>query len=418
MDDPSRWGELILLILLILLSSFFSGTETALVSLGKYYLKKDNKALSALLKEPQKTLTTILVGNMFVNIFASSLAAYIAISFWGEYGVWISTFGMTFIILLFGEIAPKNIAIYMPERIATFAAYPLRFFYIILSPLVYVLMKFVNFFSLLTGIKEEKENFSKEEVNILLSLGHENGILKEEEREMIERIIIFRETTVKEVMVPRIDVECLSANLTLKDVMEKIKKLHHSRIPIYEGNIDNIIGILYIKDLTTYLREEKLEISISKIARKAYFVPENKKADALLQEFIKNKLQIAIVIDEYGGVSGLVTMEDLMEEIVGEIQDEYDKEEEPIKKIDDNTYLVNGLINLYTLSEELGIKIIEEDEDFDTLSGLILEILSRIPKEGEKIKYKNLEFEIVKINKHRIEKVIIKRLNEEEDEEE
>lgn len=414
MDDPSRWGELILLVLLILLSSFFSGTETALVALGKYYIKEENKVLSGLLKEPQKTLTTILVGNMFVNVFASSLAAYVSISLWGEKGVWLSTILMTFIILLFGEISPKSIAIYMPERIAVFAAYPLKLFAIILFPLVYILTKFVELFSLIFHIKEEEDEFSEEDVNILLSLGKENGVLKEEERQMIEKIMVFRETTVKEVMVPRIDMECLESELTLKDVMDNIKKLHHSRIPVYEDNIDNIIGILYVKDLTRYLNEEKLDTSIVKLVRKPYFVPENKKADELLQELIKNNIQIAIVIDEYGGVAGLVTMEDLMEEIVGEIQDEYDKEEEPIKKIDENTYIVDGLVNLYTLSEVLNVDLVDEEEDFDTLSGLIFELTSHIPKEKEKVEYKGIEFEVIKTQKNRIVKVKVKVKGEEE----
>ena len=414
MDDPSRWGELTLLILLILLSSFFSGTETALVALGKYYIKKENKVLSGLLKEPQKTLTTILVGNMFVNVFASSLAAYVAISLWGEKGVWLSTILMTFIILLFGEISPKSIAIYMPEKIAILAAYPLKFFTIVFFPLVYLLTKFVELFSLIFHIKEEEDEFSEEDVNILLSLGKENGVLKEEERRMIEKIMIFRETTVKEVMVPRVDMECLESEFTLKDVMDNIKKLHHSRIPVYEDNIDNILGILYIKDLTRYLNEEKLDTSIVKLVRKPYFVPENKKADELLQELIKNNIQIAIVVDEYGGVAGLVTMEDLMEEIVGEIQDEYDKEEEPIKKIDENTYIVDGLVNLYTLSEVLNVDLVDEEEDFDTLSGLIFELTSHIPKEKEKVEYKGIEFEVIKTQKNRIVKVKVRVKGEEE----
>ncbi len=414
MDDPSRWGELTLLILLILLSSFFSGTETALVALGKYYIKKENKVLSGLLKEPQKTLTTILVGNMFVNVFASSLAAYVAISLWGEKGVWLSTILMTFIILLFGEISPKSIAIYMPEKIAILAAYPLKFFTIVFFPLVYLLTKFVELFSLIFHIKEEENEFSEEDVNILLSLGKENGVLKEEERRMIEKIMVFRETTVKEVMVPRVDMECLESEFTLKDVMDNIKKLHHSRIPVYEDNIDNILGILYIKDLTRYLNEEKLDTSIVKLIRKPYFVPENKKADELLQELIKNNIQIAIVVDEYGGVAGLVTMEDLMEEIVGEIQDEYDKEEEPIKKIDENTYIVDGLVNLYTLSEVLNVDLVDEEEDFDTLSGLIFELTSHIPKEKEKVEYKGIEFEVIKTQKNRIVKVKVRVKGEEE----
>ncbi len=414
MDDPSRWGELTLLILLILLSSFFSGTETALVALGKYYIKKENKVLSGLLKEPQKTLTTILIGNMFVNVFASSLAAYVAISLWGEKGVWLSTILMTFIILLFGEISPKSIAIYMPEKIAILAAYPLKFFTIVFFPLVYLLTKFVELFSLIFHIKEEEDEFSEEDVNILLSLGKENGVLKEEERRMIEKIMVFRETTVKEVMVPRVDMECLESEFTLKDVMDNIKKLHHSRIPVYENNIDNILGILYIKDLTRYLNEEKLDTSIVKLIRKPYFVPENKKADELLQELIKNNIQIAIVVDEYGGVAGLVTMEDLMEEIVGEIQDEYDKEEEPIKKIDENTYIVDGLVNLYTLSEVLNVDLVDEEEDFDTLSGLIFELTSHIPKEKEKVEYKGIEFEVIKTQKNRIVKVKVRVKGEEE----
>lgn len=416
LDDPSRWGELILLVLLILLSSFFSGTETALVTLGKYYLKKDNKVLISLLKEPQKTLTTILVGNMFVNVFASSLGTYIAISKWGEKGLWLSTLFMTFVILLFGEISPKSIAIHIPEKISSFTAYPLKFFTIIFHPIVFVLTKFVSYLSTLLGIKNDEENFSEEEINILLSLSKENGILKEEERKMIEKIMKFGNTTVREIMVPRIKMECLPSDLTVSNILDKIKEINHSRIPIYEEKIDNIIGILYIKDLSKYLGEKRLSIPITEIMRKAYFIPENKRADRLLQELIKKNIQIAIVIDEYGGTAGLITMEDLMEEIVGEIQDEYDKEEAPIKKISENTYIVDSLVNLYTLHEELGIDLQEKDEDFDTLGGLIFKLTSHIPKEGEKIKYKNAEFEILKVEKNRIQKVKITIEKDEEQE--
>jgi putative hemolysin len=429
LDDPFSLiiliFEVIALLVFIILSAFFSGTETALFSLSKLQLKKMQKeeennwrvkSIIRLLDDPQRTLISILIGNMFVNISASSLATYLAIKLFGDIGIGIASGIMIFIILVFGEIVPKSLAVANAEivskkiarsiEIISIGLFPLiKFFKIIISILYYFIGK--------KSIKEKKE-ITEEDLITLIEVGKDDGVIEEEEKKMIRNIFEFGDTLVKEVMIPRVDIACIPSDTKLNSILKLIKKVGHSRIPVYEETIDNIIGILYAKDLLGiyerwYISKEKFDLK--QIIRKTYFVPENKKIDDLLDIFQKDKIQIAIAIDEYGGTAGLITMEDVVEEVVGEIIDEYDKEIKLFEITEDNTVIADGNIDIEKINEILNIEIPENG--FETLGGFIFDLLGKVPKKGEKIKYHNIQIIIEKVVKNRIRRVkIIKELQQ------
>ncbi len=428
MDDPSNlliWIlEILALIGFIILSAFFSGSETALFSLHKLQLKKmqqeerDKQAVKfvvKLLEDPQKTLITILTGNMFVNIAASSLATYLAISFFGDLGTSIAAGVMTFLILILGEIVPKSLAVTNAEKIAKRVAKPLNIFSSLTSPLVKFFKLIINlpFFSLPGKAAKRKAEVTEEDLITLIDVGKDEGIIEEEEIEMIRNVFEFGDTTVKEVMVPRVDMVCIPVNTKLETILSLISQVRHSKIPVYEETIDNIIGILYAKDLLTvyeqwYQGKDNFDLNLKKILRTAYFVPENKKIDELLDIFQRDRIQIAIAIDEYGGTAGLVTLEDVIEEIVGEIVDEYEKETKLYEVIDNHTIIADGIIDLDEINELFNLEI--PKNDFETLGGFIYDLMGRVPKKGEKVEYQNLQIIIEQVVKNRIKRVrIIKK---------
>ena len=428
MNDPNNFIILIIeaigLLGFLILSAFFSGSETALFSLNKLQLKKMQKeesgwrvdAIVKLLDDPQRTLITILTGNMFVNIAASSLATYLAIKIFGNIGIGIASGTMIFLILVFGEIVPKSLAIANAETIAKKVARPIDIIASFVLPLINFFKVIINtlfYFSGKKRIKEKKE-ITEEDLITLIDVGKDEGVIEEEEKEMIRNIFEFGDTMVKEVMVPRVDVDCIPSDTKLDMILNLIKKYGHSRIPVYEDTIDDIIGILYAKDLLAVYEQwfkSKEKFYLKKIIRRAYFVPENKKIDELLDIFQRDKIQIAIAIDEYGGTAGLVTMEDVVEEIVGEIIDEYDKEIKLYEIIDNNTVIVDGIISIDKINELLNIEIPEND--FETLGGFIYDLMGRVPNKNEKIEYKNVQITIEQVVKNRIKKVkIIKKFTE------
>jgi len=413
--------ETIGLMILLALSAFFSGAETALFSLNKLHLKKLQRkeqtlqveSIVKLLDDPQKTLITILIGNMFVNITASSLATYLAIKLFGNIGVGIASGFMVFMILVFGEVVPKSLAITQAEKISKRVARTIELLSMILFPLVKLLKLLINgLYNLFRMNKNRgKKEITEEDLVTLINVGKDEGVIEEQEKKMIKNIFEFGDTTVKEVMIPRVDIDFAPHDISLTSIVNMIKKSGHSRIPVYEGTIDNIIGILYVKDILKIYRElfQLKEIfDVKKILRKAYFVPENKKIDELLDIFQKDRIQIAIVIDEYSGTDGLVTMEDVLEEIVGEIIDEYDKEIELFKKIDENTFIADGMINIDKINEILHVKIPEDD--FETLGGFIYKLIEKVPREEEEIIYKNIKIIIKRVIKNRIKRVKIIKL--------
>lgn len=421
MDDPYNLFilmlEAIALLGFIILSAFFSGSETALFSLNKLQLKKmqkedgDNwrvKSIVRLLDDPQRTLISILIGNMFVNISASSLATYLAIKFFGNIGIGIASGVMIFTILVFGEIVPKSLAVANADKISKRVARPIEIISLVLFPLIKFFKMIIGALYYLFGKKslKVKKEITQEDLITLIDAGKDEGVIEEEEKKMIKNIFEFGDTMVKEVMIHRVDMACIPSDTKLNSILKLIKKMGHSRIPVYEKTIDNIIGILYAKDLLGiyekwYISKEKFDLK--QIMREVYFVPENKKIDELLDIFQKDRIQIAIAIDEYGGTAGLVTMEDVVEEVVGEIIDEYDKEIKIFEIIEDNTIRADGNISIEEINEILGVEIPENG--FETLGGFIFDLLGRVPKKGETIKYHNLKMIIEQVAKNRIRKV-------------
>ena len=420
--------QIVLLIFLLFFSALFSGSEMALSSLGKLRIKeiierrgKRAEVLNLWLKEPNRFLTTILIGNNVANIFASVVAAAISIKVFEHIAIGVTTGIMTFLVLVFGEITPKTLAKEHAEKISLFIIRPLHILSSLLSP-------FIKFFLLIsTGIirlfggkgSPQTSRISAREIHSLIKAGEREGALEKEEREMIHSVMEFGDTRVDEVMTPRTEIVAVEEEADLREILDTIIKEGHSRIPVYREDIDEICGIVHARDLLSYIspvrkegsngvKEGKKEMKGKEAMSPAYFIPESKKLSDLLHEFQRQKNQIAIVIDEYGGTAGLVTLEDLLEEIVGEISDRYEKETTDFQALDTNTFLVNGKMEIERANEEMNLQISEEIEA-ETMAGFVFHQLGRIPKEGEQFKYKNLLITIRKADERSVSLIQIKK---------
>ncbi|MBN7772454.1 hemolysin family protein [Clostridium aminobutyricum] len=433
--DPSLplAAQIIFLIILILINAFFTAAETAIVSVNKNKIKQlaidgneKAKLLLRLLEEPHRFLSTtevFVTSSTFIvgAIGAAELSGtlnnrFIALglsAFQAHY-LSIAVFVVLLVVinLLFGILYPKRIALQHSEGMALTLAKPITFITIAASPIVLILSKMVHLALIITRQKTaiEDEEFSEDEVMSMLEVGQETGVLKEEGKKMINSIFAFDDKLAYEVMTPRTDVFYIDINSSAEDYMDDLMEMRYSRIPVCEDDRDNIIGIVHIKDFLIKARENGFEdVDLRSILRKPYFVPETKNIDSLFFDLQSSKQHIAILIDEYGGFSGIVTMEDIIEEVMGDIDDEYDEEELPIEKIDDNTFIVDGLINLDDLDEELNLNL--QSENSETLGGLIIDILGEIPDEDEPeeriIEYENCIFKIESVKERRIEKVKI-----------
>ncbi|STO31009.1 Putative Mg2+ and Co2+ transporter CorB [Fusobacterium necrogenes] len=414
------YKNILLLVILIMLSGFFSASETALTSFRSIHLEKfeNDKNIKKIellknwLKNPNEMLTGLLVGNNIVNILASSIATVVTINVIGEASsssVAVATIGMTIIILIFGEITPKIIAKNQAVKIAGIVINIIYYFTWILKPIIKILMMISKFIGRMLGIEIKNEGFmiTEEDIISFVNVGEAEGIIEEEEKEMIHSIVGFGETTAKEVMTPRTSMFALEGEKTLDDVWDEIIENGFSRIPVYKDTIDNIIGVLYVKDVLSIIKDGKTDTPIKNFVRLGYFVPETKSIIEILQEFRSMKVHIAMVLDEYGGIVGLVTIEDLIEEITGEIRDEFDTEEEElIHKINDNTYEVDGMIDIETLDKELSIKL-PESEDYESLGGLIVTELGRVAIIGDIVNIEDVRLEVLEVDKMRVSKVLI-----------
>lgn len=412
--------ELIILVLLILLSFFFSASETALTSLGKLKLKqlieeKKSSALNVWIEHPNRLLATILVGNTIVNIAAASLTAFISIDFATHLGInetvslIIATALITIVILILGEITPKTFAKHNPVKVSLLTIRALVMMNYLLSPLIKGLVFIINpLVSLLGGkLSGESSFLSVDEIRTLIDVGEKEGVLEKEEREMIHSVLKFGDIIVREVMTPRIDMDCVDLNNDKEKIIDLIIETGHSKVPVYKDNLDNIQGIIYVKDLLNAWRNNQL-IIIEDLLRPPYYVPETKKVSVLLHEFKKGALHIAVVVDEYGVTAGLVTVEDLVEEIVGDIINEYDLEEMGIEPATDGAIIVKGKTDIKKVNEKLKMSL--PRENFKTVGGFVIDLMGKVPKAGEEIKYGNLKIEILEAGKHRVHKIKIKKL--------
>ncbi|MCC3145388.1 hemolysin family protein [Halanaerobium sp. Z-7514] len=402
--------ELILLLILLFLSAFFSGSETAFMSVNRIKIKdkvqhgdEGASQVDKLLEDQTKLLTTILIGNNLVNIAASSIATALAIEIFGNKGVGIATGFVTFIILIFGEITPKALGNNLSIAYAKTAAAPLYYMEKIFMPVIFILTKIVNLFVKDSSLISSAF-LSEDEIRRFVEVSHREGVIKETEQEMIQSVFEFDDTLVKEIMVPRIDIVCIEKNESLTELIKSGVKKGHSRIPVYEESIDNIIGLVYIKDLLELLLKKEENYEIEDFIKPIYFIPEGKPINQLLSEMKERKEHMAIIVDEYGGTSGLITIEDLLEEIVGDIQDEFDLEKSYIEVIDNNKLLLDGRTDIEELNKFLK-EPLEDNYDFETVSGLILNSLNRLPVQGEKIKIKGLTLIVENIIDNRIRKV-------------
>lgn len=423
--NEDLWKQIIVLIVLLLLSGFFSSAETSLVACSRIKIRSladdGNKRAKTLMKvydNDAKMLSAILIGNNLVNTFAASIASMVALSFGGGAAVSIATFIITFLILVFGEITPKTIATQNSEKLALAFAPVILFLMKILTPVIW----FINLFSAcilkILGVgKNTGPSMTESELRTIVDVSHEEGVIEEDEKEMINNVFDLGDAIAKDVMVPRVYVVMADVNSSYEDLIRLFREEQFTRIPIYEDNVDNIIGLINMKDLLLY--EDLDHFDIRRILRKPYFTVENKNVSDLLMEMKKSTFNLAIVLDEYGEVAGIVTVEDIVEEIVGEVQDEYDAHEtDNIKKIDDHTYDVKGFINLYDLNDELHLNL--DSEDFDSIGGLIIDRLGRLPQLNDQVTLENgIILQVKKIDKNRIEEVrlILPVKTNEEDEE-
>ena len=404
--------ELILIfIFLILLSAFFSGTETAYFNV-KTHRENVPKKVASLLNNPRRLLISLLTGNTFVNIAIASLAAYLTHQYaqenqWSETVlILVEVFVVSGVVLIFGEIFPKLLAIRNSEKFAEKVYLPLKFIMLILSPITLVFYTISNLITKLLPMQKEKIFDSEEELKILTELGEEAGTLQEEESDMIQSIFEFNEKNVREIMTPRVDMVALDSVKSIDEVMDMVSDKQFSKIPIYKKNIDNIKGILYAKDLLPYLTGSRPNIPLTSISREPFFVPETKLIDDLMKDFRHKKTNVAIVVDEWGGTSGLITLEDIVEEVLGEIRDPYDKEESPIVPQKDNIFIVEAKISIYDYEEEFELKF-PEDREYDTLGGYILDTIGDIPKVEQQTQYLNHRFTVKKLDGNRIGKVYV-----------
>ncbi|RME54168.1 HlyC/CorC family transporter [Candidatus Woesearchaeota archaeon] len=401
-------GYIILLLILLVFSAFFSGIEIAVFSSSNVKLKtlaKKNKKAKELLnmkKDPKSLLTTILIGNNIVNIAAASIATVVIVEIFGNRGIAISTGLMTFLVLVFGEITPKSYATHYPEKIALYSVPLLKFFSILFYPIAII----VNFLTQFTNKKSNQRHVTEEEIKVFVSEGVKNGEVEKEEEKMIKNVLHFNDIRVHDVMTPRTEIFALPHNAKINDVIKTISTCRYSRIPLYKNTKDNIVGIVHIKDILKYLYKGK-NIYLKTIATKPFFVPENKVISELFKSMQKNFIHIAIVVDEFGGTAGLVTLEDLIEELVGEIVDEFDLKRELISKINKNTIKVHAGTEIKQINSSFNINL--PGKSTDTISAFILKKLKRIPKKGEKIKQGNLTIIVSDATRKKIEKVVISK---------
>ena len=405
--------RLVLVVVCLVLSAFFSSSETALTTVNLIRIRNlaDNgdKAAAWVLKarrDQSKMLGAILIGNNVVNLSASSMLTVLVTDVFGSQAVGAATGVLTLLVLLFGEITPKTIATLEAEKNALRFARVICFLMTILTPVIFVVNLLSGGVLRLLGVDPNKptDSITEDELRTIVEVGHEKGVIESEEKEMINNVFDLGDSVARDIMVPRIDMSCVDVEASYEELMEIFRRDHYTRLPVYEDNTDNIIGIINMKDLI--LLEDRAAFSVRDYLRQPLFTFESKKLSELMIEMRKTSNNIVIVLDEYGATAGLITLEDILEEIVGDIRDEFDADEEDeLKEISKGEYLADGSMNLDDINDRLGLELVSED--FDSLGGFMIDRLEHLPAEGEEVDTEEVRLVVEKVNKNRIDKVHI-----------
>jgi len=424
LEFDSYFGVFLILLSLIM-SAFFSGSEVSLFSLDKKQINslKEHKSflnnyIINLLETPRRLLVTILLGNTVFNVFATIISVSLAVkiakyyNFSVEIVLLFQIILLTIFILIVGEITPKLFASKNPVTFARIVSIPLYWTAVLIYPISKILTDIIKVIVSKIKVDSSKTALRTSEIADLADIGMEHGSLVEDEHELIHGLVDFKLIIAREVMTPRVDIIAISYKSSFNNVINVITESGHSRIPIYEEGFDNIIGVLYAKDLLSYLenKEKEKNFNLKNISRDVIFIPESKLISDLLKEFQEMNIHMGIVVDEYGGTAGLITLEDILEEIVGEIQDEYDKEDEEIIKISDDKFILLGKVDINSLNELLGNDFKFEDEDYDTIGGFIFQQSGNIPEKGYNFDFNNYNFKVVEVKNNRISKVMVTKI--------
>lgn len=413
--DSSHIAQLLTILVMVFLSAFFSSSETALVSVNKIRMKNlaengDKRAAKVLkvTSDNGKMLSAILIGNNVVNIFASSLATILAIDIFGDIGTGLATGALTIIILIFGEVSPKTMATIKADTFALSIAGIIDVLMFVLTPIIFIINKLSSgvLFLLRVNPMDADTSMTEDEIRTIVDESQESGAIEDEEREMIHNVFDFGDSLAKEIMIPRIDMTFVHADATYDELIEIFRAEKFTRLPVYDESTDHVVGIINMKDLLLIDRTE--DFSVRDILREPYFTYEHKNTSDLFVEMRKSSISLAIVLDEYGVTAGLVTLEDLLEEIVGEIRDEYDSDEEDaIVKLSEYEYMILGSTNLNDVSDELDVEF--ESDDYDTIGGYCLQLLDHLPEENETLFTEDgTVIKIVDVDKNRIERIYIR----------
>lgn len=413
--------RLCILFILLMLSAFFSSAETALTMVNKIRMRtlaenghRQAELVIKIVEDQGKMLSAILIGNNVVNLYASSLATMLATDLFGSRAVGAATGILTLLILVFGEITPKTISTLSSESISLKYAPFIYTLMWVLTPVIFLVNQLSMLVLRLLRVDPNKkpESITEDELRTIVEVSHEEGVIQMEEKKMITNVFDFGENLAKDIMVPRIDMTFINVDATYDELLETFREEKYTRFPVYEESTDNVIGIINVKDLL--LLEGKENFSIRDFLRQPLYTYEFKKAAELMVEMRKTLNNIVIVLDEYGATAGLITLEDMLEEIVGEIRDEYDEdEEESVVEIEPGQYRVNASLKLDDLNEYLNLKL--ESEDYDSLGGLVIGLLDHLPEEGEEVKHKGLRMVVEHMDKNRIETILLYLLEEDEE---
>lgn len=416
--DTGDIMQFIILLVLLCLSAFFSSAETAFTTVNHiriHSLAENGNKRAAIVEKivdnSAKMLSAVLIGNNIVNISASSLATILAQRMFGNYAVTIATGILTIFVLIFGEIMPKTIATLSAEKLTLIYSPIIYGIMWLFTPVIIIVNKLSEFLLFLLHIDPSKRGsgITETELRTLVDVSHKEGIIETDERKMINNVFDFGDATAKDAMIPRIDMAMADINSSYEDLIELFQRERYTRIPIYEGTTDNVIGIINMKDLLLY--DKRVDFHVKDFLRKAYYTYESKKLSELMREMKKTSVNIIIVLDEYGVTVGLITIEDLLEEIVGDIRDEYDiDEEDEFKQLSENEYLIEGQMKIDDLNDRLGFHL--SSENYDSVGGLIIENLDRIPAAGDSILLDNIRLTVQKLDNKRIDRILVKIISD------